>query len=167
MHARSMPLLWLMLITFSTANFATAAEQRQNNSFNQEQTQGEVRVILLRVSQLIVSNQPNFVVTYAVEIPVKGAFADLHFSSDKELALSVKGKPLYFPGSFSSTSMDFKALPRQNELIKPKVHEGKAMLAEEIVIAGLKVKASHVDLKIQFSWRGTEMKFDFQGVPTN
>jgi len=135
---------------------------------NLEQTRGEVRVVLLRAGQVVLTNnQTQFVVTYVVEVPAKGAFSDLSFSSNTEITLAVKGKPIEFQGESSSSAMDFKELSRQNELIKPVVKEGKEMLAQENVFKDLIVEAKKLDVKLQFTWRGNERVFDFKDVPLN
>jgi len=41
------------------------------------------------------------------------------------------------------------------------------MLAKETVFEGLKVEAKRIDVKVQFSWRGSDMLFDFKDVPLN
>ncbi len=135
---------------------------------NLEQVQGEVRIVLLRAGQVVLTNnQMQFVVTYVVEVPRKGAFSDLSFSSSNEITLAVKGKPIEFHGESSSSAMDFKELSRQNELIKPVVKEGKEMLAQENVFKDLKIEAKKLDVKLQFTWRGNERVFDFKDVPLN
>ena len=134
---------------------------------NLEQTHSEVRVVLLRAGQMVsTNNQPEFVVTYIVEVPNKGAFSDLHFYSTNEIALAVRGKPFEFQG-FSSSAMDFKDLPRQEELSRPGARDGKSMIAQDIVFQGLKVDSKKIDVKLQFTWRGNKMRFDFKDVPLN
>ncbi len=133
-----------------------------------EKNEGPVRVVLLRVRNIAGRNsQPRFVVTYGVEIPLEGAFSDLSFGSKDEIALIQNGKTLNTTGEVASGSMGFEDLPRQDELTKPVIPEGKAMLAEEIIFTGLTVQSKQIDLKIQFSWRGTPLHFDFKDVPVN
>jgi hypothetical protein len=135
---------------------------------NQEKIQGEVRVILLRAGKIItLKNEEQTVVTYAIEIPQTGAFSDLSFSSNDEIAFSAKGKAIECEGPSGSTAMGFDDLPRQDELSKPKVASGKAMLAEEIVFRRLKTDAEKVDVKLKFTWRGNKLTFDFKEVALN
>src|SRR5690349_2084765 len=71
-----------------------------------EKTQGEVRVVVLRVANFTsLSREPAFEVTYGIEIPQKGAFSDLSIRSSDEVALTAKGKPVKTPGAMSSGSM--------------------------------------------------------------
>ena len=127
-----------------------AGEQKTKPGLNFEKVQGEVRVVLLRAGQVPSTNgQTAFVVTYIVEIPMKGAFSDLHFSSDKEVSIEVRGKPIKFSGSTSGSSSDFKDLPGQSELTKPVGREGMAMLAQERIFKDLKIDAKTVDLRIR------------------
>ena len=45
---------------------------------NPDVSQGQVRVVLLRVGPVVSTNdRPTFVVTYGVEVPAEGAFSDL------------------------------------------------------------------------------------------
>jgi len=135
---------------------------------NLEQNHGEVRVILLRAGQVVLSNHlPVFVVTYVVEVPTNGAFSDLHFSSSNDITLGVRGKPIAISCPVSTGSMDFNKLPRQNELIRPSERAGKVMLAQETVFDGLNVDAPKIDVKLQFTWRKNPMLFDFKDVPLN
>jgi hypothetical protein len=158
----------ILLTLMATICLGFAGQSAALKPLNLEQTQGEVRVVLLRAGQVVsTNNQIQFIVTYVVEIPKKGAFADLHFSSNDEIALVVKGKPVEFYGESSSSAMDFKELPRQNELIKPKAIEGREMLAQDIVFKDLKIEARKFDVKLKFSWRGNERSFDFKDVPLN
>jgi hypothetical protein len=155
-----------LVAAFASISLGIAGQQTPVKSLNLEQTRGNVRVVLLRAGRLISTNgQPEVVVTYVVEVPNKGAFSDLHFSLDNECILAVRGKPLECRGS--SSSMGFKDLPRQNELSKLVAREGRSMLAEEILFRSLKMEAKKIDVKLQFSWRGQEMVFDFKDVPLN
>ena len=133
---------------------------------NLEKTQGEVRVVLLRAGKITSSEkEAQWVVTYAVEIPQKGAFSDLGFSSEDEVAVSVKGKAVECQGGFGSGSMGFDDLPRKGELSRPKVAPGNAMIAEDVVFRGLNIEAEKLDVKLKFTWRGTKLAFDFKDVP--
>jgi hypothetical protein len=135
---------------------------------NLEKIQGQVRVVLLRAGQVgLTNNQPEFIVTYVVEIPSKGAFSDLHFYSTNEIELKVNGKTIEWRGGFSSGAMGFNDLPRQNELSKPKELPGKSMLAQDTVFDGLKIDAKKIDVKLQFTWRGSQQVFEFKDVPLN
>lgn len=146
----------------------SAGQAEPLKPLNQEKTQGEVRVVLLRAGKVISSEkEAQWVVTYGVEVPLKGAFSDLAFSSEDEVALSVKGKNINSWGDFGSGSMGFDDLPRQGELRKPEVAPGKAMLAEDVVFRGLKIDAEKLDVKIRFTWRGSPLTFDFKDVPLN
>ncbi|MBI3878625.1 MAG: hypothetical protein HY301_00975 [Verrucomicrobia bacterium] len=143
-----------------------AGERAKSKRPNLEKTHGDVRVVLLRIGQVVTStNKPKFVVTYVVEIPKEGAFSDLHFRSDKELRLFVRGKPLEPHGEVSSGAMGFEKLPRRDELTKPTLHEGKAMIAQNIELTEFNVREKKLDVKIEFTWRGKEMSFDFKDVP--
>ena len=134
---------------------------------NLEITQGEVRVVLLRAGQVISTNgQIQFVATYAVEIPDKGAFSDLHFYSNTELNLAVNGKPVEF-NNIESSEMGFDELLQKTDLNKLETHTGKAMIAQDVVIKDLKIDAKMVDVIVQFDWRKNPMKFDFKDVPLN
>ncbi len=162
------PIVPVFVAMLMGALYGNAGEQRPAKALNLEKSRGEVRVVLLRVGQVVSTNDHQmFAVTYVVEVPRKGAFSDLHFSSDMEITLAAHGKPVEFHGGTSSGAMDFKELPRQSELSKPATKEGKAMLAKEIVFEGLKVEAKKIDVRLQFSWRGSDMLFDFKDVPLN
>jgi len=154
--------LFVSLCLGVTAQFAPL------KPLNLEKTREQVRVVLLRAGQVISTNsQPEFVVTYVVEIPSKGAFSDLHFYSTNEIELKANGKVIEWNGGFSSSAMGFNDLPRQNELSKPKELPGKAMLAQDMVFSGLKVNAKKIDVNLQFTWRGSQQVFDFKDVPLN
>ncbi|MBL9172555.1 MAG: hypothetical protein JNL10_03385 [Verrucomicrobiales bacterium] len=134
--------------------------------FRPELRQSEVRVVLLRVGPRTSStSQPTFQVTYGVEVPATGAFSDLGFKGNDEIALLVRGKPIPLPGGFSSSAMGFGELSSRGELRKPTLQEGKAMIFEDITFPALQIDAGHLDLRIQFSWRGTPLRFDFEDVP--
>jgi hypothetical protein len=128
-------------------------------------SQGQVRVVLLRVGPVVSTNdRPTFVVTYGVEVPTEGAFSDLSFNSKDEIALVVHGKPLDYH-ELSSGAMGFDALPRQSELSKPAIQPGKAMIFQDTVFTGLVVDAKQLEVRLQFSWRGTPLRFSFENVP--
>lgn len=148
-----------------------AGQSASLKQLNLETTQGEVRVVLLRAGQVISTNgQIQFVATYAVEIPKKGAFSDLHFYSTNELTLAVHGKPVEF-SSISGSSMGFDELHQKTDLIEPETTKGKAMITEDIVIGNLdgdlKLDAKKADAIVQFDWRKNPMKFVFKDVPLN
>ena len=133
---------------------------------NPDVSQGQVRVVLLRVGPVVSTNdRPTFVVTYGVEVPAEGAFSDLSFNSKDEIALVVRGKLLDYFHEFSSGAMGFDALPRQSELSKPAIQQGKAMIFQDTVLTGLEIDAKQVDVRLQFSWRGTPQHFSFENVP--
>jgi hypothetical protein len=135
---------------------------------NLEQTQGDVRVVLLRAGRVTsASNRLDLVVTYAVEVPTNGAFSDLQFSSADEIALVVHGKLVDFHGNASTAAMDFEQLPRAGEVTRPKARPGKVMLAQETVFPGLKIDAEKMEVKLHFTWRGHARCFDFKDVPLN
>jgi hypothetical protein len=137
-----------------------------NQRPNLEKTQGEVRVILLRVGNVIASNQkPGFGVTFAIEVPQQGAFSDLSIRSNEEVALAVNGRPVKIPGASSSGSMGIDKLPRQHELVLPTVPKGRATLGEQVEFEGLTIDAKKIDVTIRFSWRKQEMTFAFKDVP--
>lgn len=134
--------------------------------FTNDLTQGQVRVVLLRACpDASVADQSTFVVTYGVEVPTDGAFSDLSFSSNDEIALLVRGKPVAFRSGFSSAAMGFGDLPRQTELRQPALPEGRAMLFQDLTFPDLEIEAKHMDIRLRFSWRGSSRSFDFQGVP--
>ena len=165
MKTRIKPLVVMAVVMIAAIFTGDAAPLKP---LNLEQTRSEVRVVLLRAGQVVsTNNQMQFVVTYVVEVPAKGAFSDLSFNSNNEITLVVKEKPIEFHGESSSSAMDFKELPRQSELIKPAAKEGKEMLAQEIVFKDLKIEAKQLDVKLQFAWRGNERVFDFKDVPLN
>jgi hypothetical protein len=131
-----------------------------------EKTQGQVRVVLLRVANFTSSNhEPAFEVTYGIEVPQKGAFSDLSIRSDDAVALTEKGQPVLTPGAVSSGSMGMDKLPRQDQLVLPTVAKGKAMLGEQVEFEGLKITTKMIDVTIRFSWRGQAMTFAFKDVP--
>ena len=157
-----------MVAVFVGICLSSAVGRKLTKALNLESTIGDVRVVLLRVGPVISTNGPrSFAVTYAVEVPAEGAFSDLHFKSATQITLSVRGKPVQFGDGFSSGAMDFTQLPRQDELMRPATREGKAMLAMDVEIENVKIKAKKVDVKIQFAWRGKEQKFEFKDVPLN
>jgi hypothetical protein len=132
---------------------------------NLEQINQQVRVVLLRASPNSPTNgQPDFVVTFGIEVPKEGAFSDLHIDSN-EVELTAGGRPIAFRGETVSTSTGFENLPRNGELSKPVVTEGNSMIFEDVIFKALQIDAKHADLKILFSWRGTPMRFDFKNVP--
>ena len=135
------------------------------SKLNPDVRQGQVRVVLLRVGPVVATNdRPAFVVTYGVEVPTEGAFSDLSFNSKDEIALVVRGKPLDYH-ELSSGAMGFDALPRQSELSKPGIQQGKAMIFQDTVFNGLVVDAKQLEVRLQFSWRGTPLHFSFENVP--
>jgi hypothetical protein len=77
----------------------------------------------------------------------------------------LRGKPIDFRGGSSSGSMPFSDLPRQNEVRKPELHDGKAMIFEDVTFTGIHVDAQHVEIRVRFSWRNSTLNFDFQNVP--
>ena len=129
-------------------------------------SQGQVRVVLLRVGPVVSTNdRPTFVVTYGVEVPTEGAFSDLSFNSKDEITLVVRGKPLDYRGGGGSASVGFSELPRQSELRKPALQDGKAMIFEDVTFTDLHIDAKQIAVRIRFSWRGTPQSFEFQNVP--
>ena len=139
---------------------------------NLEITHGEVRVILLRAGQVVSTNgQKQFVATYAVEIPDKGAFSDLHLSSDTALNLAVRGQAIAFSFSKGNTCMGFEDLQKETGLQMPETTKGKAICADELLIGNLdgdfKIDSKKVDVIVQFDWRKNPQKFVFKDVPLN
>jgi hypothetical protein len=130
-----------------------------------ERTNGPVRGVLLRAG---FDGPPGsggaFGVTYGIEVPQPGAFSDLHIRSDQEASLTVQGKPVPFHGGTVSCSGGFNELRHKAELAMPRVGPGKAMLFEQVDWLGLKLDAVKVDVRIQFSWRKTPLRFDFANV---
>lgn len=159
----------IALLAFSAIILTCVAKAGDNpggKKTNLEKTDGQVRVILLRVQNTATTNGlQQFVVTYGVEAPLKSAFSDLSFSAKDELTLVVYGQPINHHHESCGSAMGSEDLPRQNELTKPVIAEGKAMLAEDITYSGLFVGAMKIDFKIQFSWRGEPMRFEFKDVP--
>jgi hypothetical protein len=155
----------LALFVLAVANVdVRAAETSAGRKVSLEQTQGDVRVVLLRAGAITSpTNQDSVEVTYVVEIPLKGAFSDLSFGSD-EVTLTANGKPLNVSRQVTGSAMGFDKLPRQNELIKPVVRSGKAMIAEEVLFEGVNVRSKKVNVKIQFSWRGQPFTFTFKDL---
>jgi hypothetical protein len=91
---------------------AEAGQSLPLKPLNQEMTQGEVRVVLLRAGKVSSSeHEAQWVVTYGIEVPQKGAFSDLGFSSADEVTLAVKGKAVEGLGGWSSGAMGFDDLP--------------------------------------------------------
>lgn len=148
-----------------------ASQPAPLKQLNLESAHGEVRVILLRAGQVVSTNgQTQFVATYTVEIPEKGAFSDLSFSSSNEFILAVRGKAVEF-SKFEGSSMGFDELHQKTALIKLETTRDKSMITEDIVIGALdgdlKIDAKKVDVIIQFVWRKNPQKFVFKDVPLN
>ena len=140
---------------------AGAAEKKSTH----EMSRGDVRVILLRVgNSTTTNNQPAFEVTYAVEIPKKGAFSDLKFKGE-EITLAAKGVPIQGATEVSSLSTGIENLPRPSELDHPTAQPEKAILGQHVEFTGLKVKEKTVDLTIRFTWRDRQLEFPFKSVP--
>jgi hypothetical protein len=148
---------------FLTSGLVTAAAERKAGP---EMSRGEVRVILLRIGNSVTTNNlPCFEVTYAVEVPKKGAFADLHFGKSEEVTLSVKGVPIKGAQGTSSLATGIENLPRPAELSRPSAQAEKAILGEHVEFTGLKVKEKNIDIVIRFDWRGQKLEFPFKSVP--
>lgn len=128
---------------------------------------GPVRVVLLRARTRASNNgSKEFVVTYGVGIPRKGAFSDLVFSSYDELAVLAHGKPIDLSGCTSSSlATGFEGLPVREELLKPETPEGELMIFQDIVLGGLEPGTRQLDFQMRFKWRGSPMRFDFKDVP--
>lgn len=159
-------ILFAALAIAATGLAGLAQQTVPNQKPNLEKTQGEVRVILLRVGGVIASNQkPGFGVTFAIEVPQQGAFSDLSIRSNDEVTLTVNGSPVKIPGAVSSGSMGIDKLPRQQELVLPTVPKGRATFGEQVEFEGLTIDAKKIDVAIRFSWRKQEMTFTFKNVP--
>jgi hypothetical protein len=164
--ARLVSIAFLVAIALGICS-VTAETLPPLKALNLEQTQGEVRVLLLRAGKINATNDAKpLVLTFAVEVPAKGAFSDLHFNSADEITLTTQGKPIKM-NSFSGSLIDFKDLSRQNELTRPMVKEGKQMIAEEIVLKDINLDVHSIDVKFHFLWRGNKMNFVFKDVPLN
>ncbi len=157
--------IFALVAMLASAIPATAGDLQTARKANLEMSQGDVRVILLRTRSVVLTNgQSGFAVTFAVEVPQKGAFSDLAFSSDTEVVLIEGGKLLTPPGFSGMMYGSFKQLPFRNELIEPATTDGNAMCVEDVVFTGIAVHARKIDIRIQFSWRGSPQRFDFKNV---
>jgi hypothetical protein len=141
---------WLLGL-FLTGGFAFAAAEKKSDF---EISQGDVRVILLRtVNSVSTNNEPVFEVTYAIEIPKKGAFSDLRFGKSEEITLSSKGVPIKDAHSLSSLSTSFETLPRSSELPRPVAQPEKAILGQHVQFTGLKIKEKQIDITVRLNSR--------------
>lgn len=98
-------------------------------------------------------------------IPTNGAFSDLSFCSNDEVALFAGGKPIAPQGAISSLSTGFSDLPQRSELRPPVLQPGKATICEHLIFTSLHLDAQAVAIRVRFSWRGSPQTFDFQHVP--
>jgi hypothetical protein len=165
------------------------APQQQSflEQYSPEQTQGEIRVVLLEVAQLTVftdkwrgdaqasgvSAVPAFKVTYLVEVPEADASGALVINSNNSVQIVVEGKvvsdeavPGIVPGILVG-SMGFGESSVRSYLNQPKTPAGRSALVEETILRGLRIEADHVDLTLSLSWKKKNMVFDFKDVPVN
>jgi hypothetical protein len=152
--------LWLVL-TLACELVSVAAEKKPDA----EMSKGDVRVILLRAGNALTTNkEPFFEVTYAVEVPKKGAFGGLHFGKSEEVTLSANGAVIKGARGVSSLSAGIETLPGASELAVPTAGPEKAILGQHVEFAGLKVKEEKIDITIRFDWQGRPLEFPFKGV---
>jgi hypothetical protein len=151
----------LLILSALTAHAAHAIDAGKTR----ELSRGDVRVILLRAENIITTNQePAFEVTFAVEVPRKGAFADLAFGKIEQVKLSAKGKPITGRSDVSCIAAGIENLPRADKLARPVAQADKSILGEHVQFTGLKVKEKKIDITIQFHWRGELQTFPFESV---
>jgi hypothetical protein len=161
--------------------------QSPSEKYNPEQTQGEVRIVLLEVGQLTVftdkwhsdpavtgiSAAPVFKVTYLVEVPEADGFGALAINSSNSVQVAVEGEVVSNEAvpeivrSSSSVVGVFDQSGVKSYLSQPKTPAGRTALVEETVLRGLRIEADHVDLTISLSWKKKNMVFDFKDVPVN
>ena len=167
--------------------FAFAAKQKPLATYNPEQIQGDVKVVLLRVGKLTMFTdkcfsdsqftqtigEPVFLVNYLVEVPKKGAFAGLTLRGSQGLDIIRDGHSIIGqtePGlikAFNGDSQAFEKLSSRPDLRGRTIPDDKAALVEEDTLQGLNVSADQVDLHIKFGWNGKNMVFTFKDVPLN
>ena len=161
--------------------------QSPSETYNPEQTQGEVRVVLLEVGQLTVftdkwhsdpaesgvSAAPVFKVTYLVEVPEADGFGALAINTSNSVQIAVEDKVVSDEAvpeivrDSSSVAGGFDQSSVKSYLSRPKTPAGKTGLVEETVLRGLRIEADHVDLTINLNWKKRNMTFDFKDVPVN
>jgi hypothetical protein len=161
--------------------------QSPSEKYNPEQTQGEVRVVLLEAGQLTVftdkwnsdaqasgvSAAPAFKVTYLIEVPEADAFSALALNTTNLLQIAVEGKIVSdeaVPGivrGISSDSRGFGESSVRSYLSQPKTPAGRRALIEETVLHGVRIEADHVDLTLRLNWKKKDMVFNFNDVPVN
>jgi len=161
--------------------------QSPSETYNPEQTQGEVSVILLEVGQLTVftdkwhsdpaesgvSAAPVFKVTYLVEVPEADGFGALAINTSNSVQIAVEDKVVsdeavpQIVRDSSSVAGGFDQSSVKSYLSRPKTPAGKMGLVEETVLRGLRIEADHVDLTLSLSWKKKNMVFDFKDVPVN
>jgi len=167
--------------------FARAEKQKPLATYNPEQMQGDVKVVLLRVGKLTMFTdkcfsdsrvaqtigEPVFLVSYLVEVPKKGAFSGLALKGSQGLDIIHDGHSIIGqtePGlikAFDGSSEAFKNLSSRPDLRDRTIPDDKAGMVEEDTLQGLNVSADHVDLQIKFGWNGEDLIFNFKDVPLN
>ena len=168
MNTRKWPAFVLLLLVLFVFVLPLTIGGADSSKSSFEKTIGEVRIVLIRVGYLNGADGDRvFTVTYAIEVPQKGAFSDLKFSSEDEVVLSVKGKPIADKDfkEISSLSAAVEKLPAAAGMKLPVEGKGRAILGEEVDFKGLKIMGDRLDVKIRFSWRGQTMAASFQDVP--
>ena len=163
------------------------AQQSPPEPFSAEQTQGDVKVVLLEVAQLTVftdkwhsdpqasgvSAAPAFKVTCLIEVPAAAAASALILNPTNSVQITVEGKPAAdelvpgISGVSSSHSMEFEQSCLKSYLNRPPTPAGRTAVVEETVLQGMKIDADHVDLSLTLNWKKKDMVFEFKEVPVN
>ncbi len=179
--------LLIVLTAVCGGYFAFAAKQKPLATYNPEQIQGDVKIVLLRVGKLTMFTdkcfsdlrsarmigEPVFMVTYLVEVPKRGAFSGLAFRSNDQLDVIHDGHSIASqtePGlvkGFDGHSESFEALASCVYLRDRVIPNDGAAMIEEDTLQGLKVSADVIDLQIKFGWNGKDLVFTFRNVPLN
>jgi len=184
--------LMALVLTAGTAWFVggcrpEVAQQSPPEPFNAEQTQGDVKVVLLEVAQLTVftdkwhsdpqasgvSAAPAFKVTCLIEVPATEAASALVLNPTNSVQVAVEGKSAAdelvpgISGGSSSSSMGFEQSCVKSYLNRPQTPAGRTALVEETVLRGMKIDADHVDLSLTLNWKKKDMVFEFKDVPVN
>ena len=166
---------------------AHAAKQNGIPAFNPEQTQGEVRVVLLRFERHTIYTDPKdpwrnrvmaekhksllalpqFKVTFWLEVPIEGAFGQVSMSTQDQLDILVDGKSILDGSGTSGGTMGFEDLPHYHELRRMSAPEGKAGICEECYSEGECIPTGPVDIRFKIKWKGQDKVFLFKNVPVN
>jgi hypothetical protein len=166
---------------------AQAAKQKSIPAFNPEQTQGEVRVVLLRLERHTIYTDPHdpwrnrvmaedhkrlsalpfFKVTFWLEVPREGAFGQVSMSTQDQLDILVDGKSILDGSGTSGGTMGFEDLPHHNELRQMSAPEGRAGICAECYSEGESIPTGPVDIRFKIKWKGVDKVFLFKNVPVN